>query len=370
MTKPKQSRILFGMMTISHAEITSDEMAGLKKLGFICEKFEYGSKRNYRSSAGRLYILILNAFKLLIKTYKFQPTHIYFNSRLEFIASARDFFTIFFLKMLYYKKVYFVIKSHGSDLEVLVSKKIFFNYIVFPFLKRNISAWLFLSNEELNWIISENLLDKNKLFLSKNIVRTEKFQIDEYFRVKNNIPDDYKILLFVGRIIKQKGIYDVIDAYPKIKLDHKVTLIIVGDGEELEPIKDKIKYLNIKDDVIVTGWVDEEQATYYTSNSDILIFPTYFPEGFPMALFNSVAAGLSIVTTPVRAAVDYLEDPINCLWVNPQSSEAIAKAVNKLLDNSNLMYQMRENNRKKAIYFTRDIVSKELSSVLNSIIIK
>jgi glycosyltransferase involved in cell wall biosynthesis len=357
------------MMTISHTEITLDEMTGLQKLNYICDKFEYGANKKYTSIFHRSYILLLNAFKLLIKAYKFKPDYIYINSRLEFIGSARDFATILFIKIFYFTKIHFVIKSHGSDLEVLQTKKFFFRKIVFPFLKRYVSAWLFLSNEELEWIVSNNLIEERKLFRTKNIVRIEKFKIDQNFRNKFSIPEDYKILLFVGRIIKQKGIHDVIDAYARIKVKNKVILIIVGDGEELDAIKEKIENLNIKNDVIVIGWVDEEQATYFTSNSDILIFPTYFPEGFPMALFNSVGAGLSIVTTPLRAALDYLKEPRNCLWVQPESSNSIESAVNRLLNDSNLMNEMRQNNKEDALLFTKDPVSKELSSILNSILI-
>jgi glycosyltransferase involved in cell wall biosynthesis len=141
----------------------------------------------------------------------------------------------------------------------------------------------------------------------------------------------------------------------------------VGDGKESDTIKAKIEKLNIKKDVILTGWIDETKAAYYTSNSDILIYPTFAPEGFPMALFNSMAAGLSIVTTQIRAANDYLDEPENCIWVQPRSSFSIATALENLLSNGNLMEQMRINNKQKSKVFTKSIVSQELSDIFNSI---
>jgi glycosyltransferase involved in cell wall biosynthesis len=285
----------------------------------------------------------------------------------EYIASTRDFVTILLVKLFYLKNVHFLIKSHGSNLEVLETEKFILRRVVFPLLKRHVRGWLFLSTEELTRIVSHNLLNENKLFLTKNIVRIDKFKIDNSFRREFKIPADYTILLFVGRIIKEKGLNYVVDAFAQIKDKYKVFLIIVGDGKESDTIKAKIEKLNIKKDVILTGWIDETKAAYYTSNSDILIYPTFAPEGFPMALFNSMAAGLSIVTTQIRAANDYLDEPENCIWVQPRSSFSIATALENLLSNGNLMEQMRINNKQKSKVFTKSIVSQELSDIFNSI---
>ena len=363
----KQIRILFGITTKSHIEIALDEMYGLQDIGYTCDEFEFGGKKDYKSAIARLYVLLLNTFKLLIKTYQFKPNFIYLNSRLEFLGSARDFITILIIKIFYYKKVHFLIKSHGSDLEVLITKKIFYKLIVFPFLNNYVSGWLFLSTEELNWVATNNLLNANKLFLAKNIVRLEKFKVDNEFKEKLNIPKDRTILLFAGRLIKEKGIHYILDAYVEIREQFKVFLIIVGDGEELVAVTQKIEKLNLKNDVLLTGWIDEAKVAHFTSNSDVLIFPTFFPEGFPMALFNSLAAGLSIITTQVRAAYDYLEEPKNCLWVEPRSSLSITKALEKLLINTDLMKYMRINNMQKVHLFTKEVVSQELLAILISI---
>lgn len=360
-------RILFGVTYQSHTELGLDEMYGLQELGYTCEHFEYGGKKEARSSLGRLVVLLQNAFGLLIKTYRFKPDCIYFNSRLEFIGSTRDFLTILLIKMFYYRRLFFMIKSHGSDLEVLESRKFFYSRIVFPFLKRNVIAWLFLSNEEVSWIKSRKLMNQGQVFLTKNIVRIEKFQTDPDFRRKLGISPDHKILLFVGRLIEEKGIHYVIDAFAEIrKLHQQVVLIVIGDGEEFVKVQNRIQELDMADSVITTGWVDEKTAAYYTSNSDLLVFPTFFPEGFSMVLFNSLAAGLSVVTTPIRAAIDYLKEPDNCLWVEPRSAISVKNSVDRLLKDEPLMQRMRANNKEKAHLFTRQVVAGELAAVVES----
>ncbi|MEO9146708.1 MAG: glycosyltransferase family 4 protein [Ginsengibacter sp.] len=363
----EHNRILFGITKQSHTEMGLDEMRGLQKLGYQCDQFEYAGNKESKSTIARFYLVIRNAIKLLIKTYQFKPDYIYFNSRLEDIACKRDFITIFILRSFYYKKVLLLIKSHGSEPEVLQTQKLFYKRILFPFLKRNVKGWLFLSTEELNKIKSDKSLNDNNIFLTKNIVSLERFKKEKNFRNDLHIPADYKILLFVGRLIKEKGIHYIIDAFAEIKMEYKTILIIVGDGEETENIKAKIALLNLEKEVILTGWIKESEVDYFTSNSDLLIFPTFFSEGFPMALFNSLAAGLPIVTTQTRAAIDYLKEPDNCLWVQPRSSDSIKTAIIKLLNDDCLTKQMQENNIKKSYLFTQEVVAKELSSILTSI---
>ena len=360
-------RILFGIITKSHTELALDEMNGLSDLGYTCGQFEYGANKNISSTIGRLYVVLSNALKLLIKCYKFEPDVIYLNSRLEYVAGTRDFITILLLKLFYPKKVKFLLKSHGSDLEVLLTKRTIYSKIIIPFLIKNISGWLFLSTEEIEWIKSRQLIKKEKLFLVKNIVRIEKFKRENDFKSILGIPKDYKVLLYVGRLIKEKGIHYVVEAFAKIKHQFKTILIIVGDGEEFQSIKEKIVQSELEKNIILTGWVDEKTAAYYTSNSDILIFPTFYPEGFPMVVFNSLAAGLSIITTPTRAAIDYLEEPENCLWVKSQDTLSIETAAHNILSDEVFMNQMSLNNKLKATLFTKKVVAKEISSIVNAV---
>jgi len=85
-----------------------------------------------------------------------------------------------------------------------------------------------------------------------------------------------------------------------------------------------------------------------------------------MVLFNSLAAGLSIITTPCRAAKDYLNEPENCLWVEPRSTESIISQVTKLLSEKKIMESMTKNNKNKAQLFTKVVVANELSQIFKT----
>jgi glycosyltransferase involved in cell wall biosynthesis len=368
MNKPK---ILFSVPTRHHVEIALDELTGLQNLGYLCEQFPYAAKDGVNSKFGRLVVIVKNALSLVKTARNFKPDVIYLNSRLEVLAGIRDFITIAIFKAFYRSKVRFVIKSHGSDIDVLNNSKGFFGKVVLPFLKQHISGWLFLSTEEKRKVIETGYLDSKKVFVTKNIVRVDHFHIDNAFQSNLGIPEDHQLLLFVGRLIKEKGIYEVVKAFAQIADQHREsTLIIVGWGIELEGLKTLVKSLKLDNRVIFTGFIPEVEVVSYYANCDVLIFPTYFPEGFPMALFNSVAAGMAVVTTPIRAAKDYLTEPDNCLWVEAQNFNSVSGALHKLLQSAQRMSSMKLNNAAKGVEFSQSQVAEELSEIINQIILK
>ena len=359
--------ILISMPTQSHVEIAIDELTGLRDLGYNCHAFPYAAKEGFSSALSRFLVIIKNAFNLIKISNQFKPDIIYFNSRVEFKAGIRDAITIFLVRTFYFKKVLFMIKSHGSELDIFESNNYLIKKIVLPFLKKKVAGWLFLSSEEKNKVYQLNFFLTEKVFVTKNIVRTKQFKINPNFRSKHRIPTDHKILLFVGRVIKEKGIFEVINAFVKLNTDEKATLIIVGNGSALDAAKESVGQLKLNHKIIFTGFIPEQDVVEYYSNSDILVFPTVFPEGFPMALFNSVAAGLSIITTPTRAATDFLSEPDNCLWVQPKNSDSVLNALDTLLKSDELMRSMSINNILKSELFSQSQVAKELSLIIDKV---
>ena len=82
-----------------------------------------------------------------------------------------------------------------------------------------------------------------------------------------------------------------------------------------------------------------------------------------MALFKSVAAGVPIITTRIRAAADYLKEPDNCLWVEQKNPAMIAEKVIYLLENPKIYKQMSQNNIELSKSFTRETICQELEEI-------
>ncbi|MFD0766879.1 glycosyltransferase family 4 protein [Mucilaginibacter lutimaris] len=363
----QSKRVLISIPSKSHVEIALDELTGLEELGYICKPFAYTAKDGYNSVIKRLLVIYQNAYQLAKLAKSFNPDIIYFNSRLEKLAGIRDFLTICIVKALYRKKVLFVIKSHGSDLSVVQNNSSVFKNTILAFLKRNVSAWLFLSSEERSKLIELDFFDRQKMFVVKNIVRHFQFKRDENFRVGLGIPPNHKILLFTGRLIAEKGIIEVVEAFTIMNNKYPLTLIVVGDGEAVSRLKEIIAQNDLINHVILTGFIPEHAVIPYYANSDILVFPTYFPEGFPMALFNSIGAGLAVITTKIRAAKDYLKEPDNCLWVNPQDTKSVTQAIERLLASEALISRMREENKALSLMFSKEQIAIELSGIFEQL---
>jgi glycosyltransferase involved in cell wall biosynthesis len=78
-----------------------------------------------------------------------------------------------------------------------------------------------------------------------------------------------------------------------------------------------------------------------------------------MTILQAVAAGLPIVTTKIRAAADYLEEPANCLWVEPRNPAMLAESIGRVLDTPALQASMKENNLRLAKDFDVELVAEE-----------
>jgi hypothetical protein len=111
------------------------------------------------------------------------------------------------------------------------------------------------------------------------------------------------------------------------------------------------------------GQMSEAEALDYYCGCDILVFPTFHAEGFPMSIFQAVAAGMAVVTTRIRAAADYLEETEHALFVPAHDPEAIAHGLQRLLTEPSLLAAMRQANRRLSRRFDRQRVAADFAAI-------
>jgi glycosyltransferase involved in cell wall biosynthesis len=169
-------------------------------------------------------------------------------------------------------------------------------------------------------------------------------------------------LLFVGRLVETKGILDAIEAVSLVSCP--VTLTIAGDGPLLLRARELSQALGLGERVRFVGRLEGEALRALYGASDVLLLPTYWAEGFPTVLAEAMAAGLGIVTTPVRGAKDYLEDGANCLFVPPKRPGQVAAAIERLHYHTRLLQEMGERNRQVVQRFAPSAVLDEYEESL------
>ncbi|MCR9227835.1 MAG: glycosyltransferase family 4 protein [Flavobacteriaceae bacterium] len=152
-------------------------------------------------------------------------------------------------------------------------------------------------------------------------------------RKKLKLADDDYVFVFVGRLVGDKGINELIAAFKKILEEHtNVQLLLVGNPEEeLDPMLPETEEFIFKSDkVIATGWADDVRP--YFAISDCLTFPSY-REGFPNVVMQSGAMGLYSIVSDINGCNEIVEDGINGTIIPTKNAEALYTAMKNALEN-------------------------------------
>jgi glycosyltransferase involved in cell wall biosynthesis len=137
----------------------------------------------------------------------------------------------------------------------------------------------------------------------------------------------------VATLRSWKGHSYLIDAFSRLEQPN-LHLLIVGDGPQLPAIREKIAAMGIEGRVSLPG--QQTNPEMWLGAMDVFCLPSYANEGVPQALVQAMMCGLPIVTTPVGAILEAVEDSKSALVVPPKDAPALATAIGCLLDDSDL----------------------------------
>lgn len=174
-------------------------------------------------------------------------------------------------------------------------------------------------------------------------------------------------IIFLGRLEKEKGIFELLSAINLIKAScPELKLAIAGDGD-LETITSLIEQNDIKQFVEILGWIDPDRRALELARASIFVLPSY-NEGLPMAMLEAMAAGKAIVVTPVGGIPETVTDNFNGLLVPPADAVALSTAIQKLLTNRALRESLGRNARQTIeSNHSTDIVVSKLTAIYSEI---
>lgn len=140
--------------------------------------------------------------------------------------------------------------------------------------------------------------------------------------------DKYK-LLYMGRIEFAKGSYDLVSAI-KILIDQgirNIALDMVGDGADALKIKKQVINLGLSEYITFHGTIsDRNILRQFYRQADLFVFPSH-GEGFPRVLYESMIAGLPIVTTFVGTISYLMKDGYNCYRISPKNPSELSETI-------------------------------------------
>ena len=211
-----------------------------------------------------------------------------------------------------------------------------------------------------DFILQNNFTQSNKLKIiangSSNGIDTAFFSPDQVteiervtLREKLNIqPDDF-VFVFVGRIVSDKGINELIKAFSELQtVENKPTgikLLLVGGLEnDLDPLNpETLAEINQNKDIISVGF--QRDVRSFFAIADALVFPSY-REGFPNVVMQAGAMGLPSIVSDINGCNEIIIEGENGLIIPSKNVEKLKEKMLTLAKDKNLYTKLKGNSRR------------------------
>ncbi|MDT0686547.1 glycosyltransferase family 4 protein [Autumnicola psychrophila] len=206
-------------------------------------------------------------------------------------------------------------------------------------------------------ILQENFAPSSKLEVlgkgSSNGIDTGYFNPELYsnqdkvdLRKSLGIPNSDVVYIFVGRLVSQKGLNELIAAFQKLlEIYSNVSLLLVGDYEEnLDPLEKTTLQIIEKNTKIITTGYQEDVRPYFVV-ADVLTFPSY-REGFPNVVMQAGAMDLPAIVTDINGCNEIVQNEENGLVIPLKNEEELLNAMLKFAKDNNLVKRTKNKARK------------------------
>ena len=175
-------------------------------------------------------------------------------------------------------------------------------------------------------------------------------------------------VLFMGRLGKRKGTYNIIEAAKYLK-NSDVEIHLYGDGD-VEEFEKLIVDNNLQEKVKINGLISGDKKAEVFQSADIYILPSY-NEGLPISILEAMAFGLPIISTPVGGIPEAVKDGINGFLVQAGDYIALAEKIDLLVGDKSLREQMGVQSHKFAKEkFDIEIIMKQLQNLYTEVLEK
>ena len=295
---------------------------------------EYATTHTKGNIYKKLNFYIINIIKIYFKLKTYDIVHIHTAS----YWSYRRIFFILLIGKLLSRKI--ILHIHGGGFyQYLFTSTAFDKYIIklgFKFSNKII----FLSPERLNDF--KKFIPRNKIEIIPNCI-APKLDYKKYILIRNKNP---KKILYLGDLIKRKGIYDLLEAIRLLNYDHnKVVIYLCGIGDYGQ-INSYINKHFINKNVKILGWVEGNEKTKILQQAYLTILPSY-TENFPMSILESMSYGIPVVASNIGGIPYAVENGKEGLLIPPGEPKLLANALEFIISSKDTWLKMSEESIKK-----------------------
>lgn len=196
---------------------------------------------------------------------------------------------------------------------------------------------------------------EDKIFVTHLSTNSEFYPRDKEISrkiVNNNYNFDTPYLLYIGGFSARKNVKGILDAFKKIKgdLTKKYKLLLVGSlKDEGLNLKKYAEDLNIIDDIVFTGFVEDSFLPTLYSGADLFVYPSYY-EGFGLPPLEAMSCKTAVITSNTTSIPEVTNDC--AILINPANNDSLSQNIFKLLENTEERLKLEEKAYKRSLQFS------------------
>lgn len=222
-----------------------------------------------------------------------------------------------------------------------------------------------------NFVSKHNNILCNRKTIVNNCIDLQKFNIDKDDEILNMIRDKYHIcnkdyiILYAGRISKEKGIDKLINAISNSQNCDNITLLIVGSVMHGLSVKDlyteKVLQLveTLQVNVVFCGYIANHYMKYYYQLADLVVLPSMWDEPAGLTMIEAMASGATLITTDSGGIPEYVKN--GAIILSRKDIEStLPQAIDYLLDNPNERKKLSIRGSKIAKNYSIDCYAEKI----------
>lgn len=285
---------------------------------------------------------------------------------IEHHSSPILYFYIWLLKMKY-KSLCSILYVHSNAASICCEKKnisVFRNMVLRQGLLRA-NRIVAISKSVKDSVIRYFKIDEDKISVIYNGINTK-----NYLPTNKNEKKTYLKIIYVGRLIKEKGIQNTINRLSYLPKTIKFRFLIVGDGGYREELEDMVKQRGMEKNVFFLG--ERSDVPELLKKSDIFIHMPICEEGFGITIIEAMAAGLICICNNRGAIPEIISNGKNGFIIDSENEEKLTQLIKDIYfkDIYFNLAEIRKNAIISAGKFSIDNYARELDLLVSTIVTK
>lgn len=231
----------------------------------------------------------------------------------------------------------------------------------------------FQSMEDYQLAMDKKFKHPSKLLLISNGVSRVKFnpaQYDTHELKKQYRMEDHFVFTFIGRIVTEKGIRELIEAFTMMssKWSHVMLMVIGGESlgdRDVVRINEIVRALPMETQqkILLMGF--QNNIPEWLALSDVFVLPSY-REGLPRSIIEAMAMGKPIIATTIRGCRELVTDGRNGYLCTPKSTTSLLSAMEKIVENAPQKEAMGRTSRKLFLkHYDEQVVLNKQMDIFN-----